>query len=53
MTQEIYGDYQFVLEEGIYTIAELEKLVADLKTAQTKMSNNLTNSMEFIKKAQE
>jgi hypothetical protein len=31
MTKETYGEYQFVLEEGVYTITELEKLIADLK----------------------
>jgi len=53
MTKETYGEYQFVLEEGVYTITELEKLIADLKTAQTKMSNHLTQSMQSARKAQE
>jgi len=53
MNKELYGEYQFVLEKGIYTITELEKLIADLKTAQAKMSNHLTQSLQSIKKAQE
>lgn len=53
MNKEIYGEYQFVLEEGVYTLAELEKLVADLKTAQAKMSNHLMQSMQSVRKEQE
>ena len=53
MTKETYGEYQFVLEEGVYTITELEKLIADLKKAQAKMSNNLTQSMQSARKAKE
>lgn len=53
MTHETYGEWQFKLEEGVYTIAELEKLVADLKTAQARMSNHLIQSMQSIGKAQE
>lgn len=53
MTHETYGEYQFILEEGVYTIAELEKLVADLKTAQARMSSHLIQSMQSVRKAQE
>ena len=53
MIKETYGEYQFVLEEGVYTITELEKLIADLKTAQAKMSNHLTQSMQSARKTQE
>jgi hypothetical protein len=51
MKHETYGEYQFVLEEGVYTVAELEKLVADLKMAQERMSNHLMQSMQSVKKA--
>jgi hypothetical protein len=53
MKHETYGEYQFKLEEGVYTLAELEKLVADLKTAQARMSNHLMQSMQSVRKAQE
>ena len=53
MNQETYGEYQFILEEGVYTLAELEKLVSDLKTAQARMSSHLIQSMQSVRKAQE
>jgi len=53
MKHDTYGDYQFKLEEGVYTVEELEKLVADLKMAQARMSNHLMQSMQSVRKAKE
>jgi hypothetical protein len=48
-TYEVYGTARFFIEEGLYTIKEVEQILADMKAACEAQNKALRKSMEQMK----
>jgi len=48
-TYKTYGTARFHIPEGVYSIEEIEKLLADMKAAKKQTEQSLKRSMKPIK----